>query len=129
MTRFYRLFGALSLALFMCLAGTAGVASAKATPQVQRTCPPGSVLCTHGGKHHHHPTGGCTTSQTGGTTRASATARCSVPPKTHGNSGSNLPFTGSNIIIPGTIAGLVLLAVGGFVLMVTRRRRKVLPAT
>jgi hypothetical protein len=38
-------------------------------------------------------------------------------------SSGGLPFTGSNIIIPGTIIGLVLIGVGFFAVLLGRRRR------
>jgi hypothetical protein len=37
--------------------------------------------------------------------------------------GGSLPFTGSNIIIPGTILGLILVGIGFFFVLIGRRRR------
>jgi hypothetical protein len=39
------------------------------------------------------------------------------------SAGSTLPFTGSNIILPGTVAGLLLIIVGTALTLVRRRRR------
>ena len=39
------------------------------------------------------------------------------------SAGSTLPFTGSNIIISGTITGLALIAIGTVLLAIRRRRR------
>jgi hypothetical protein len=49
----------------------------------------------------------------------------SSPPKTTISHifGGSLPFTGSNIIIPGTILGLILVGIGFFFVLIGRRRR------
>jgi hypothetical protein len=55
------------------------------------------------------------------------TAKVTVTPVTAaagGTKGSNLPFTGSSVIIPGAIVGLAMLA-GGFLLLTTVRSRRV----
>ena len=48
----------------------------------------------------------------------------SSPPSTISHIfGGSLPFTGSNIIIPGTILGLILIGIGFFFVLIARRRR------
>ncbi len=54
------------------------------------------------------------------------TTTTSSPPKNTTIShifGGSLPFTGSNIIIPGTILGLILVGIGFFFVLIGRRRR------
>ncbi|MDX6253868.1 MAG: hypothetical protein QOJ11_202 [Frankiales bacterium] len=55
------------------------------------------------------------------------TAKVTVAPAVAaagGNKGSNLPFTGSSVVVPGLIIGLTMMA-GGFFLLTTVRSRRV----
>lgn len=46
-----------------------------------------------------------------------------VAPATEASSGSSLPFTGSNVLVPGAIIGFAMLA-GGFLLLTSVRSRR-----
>jgi hypothetical protein len=54
---------------------------------------------------------------------AHSSAQLCTTAGTHHSSSGGLPFTGSDIIIPGTIIGLVLIVVGGLAVVIGRRRR------
>jgi LPXTG-motif cell wall-anchored protein len=52
------------------------------------------------------------------------TTTSSSPPSTISHIfGGSLPFTGSSIIVPGTILGLILVGIGFFFVLIGRRRR------